>query len=324
MNRSSYWYIQLLTRGEARPLFVALAAFAALLIIFIIWVAIVAWLADGAQISTSRWALEISILAAVSYPIGVTVHSLVMTPRDVFALAPALSLDEESLAREAASITEQSRAINIWTLAWILVAFALTSWLSQIPIDDDPMAQYLSQPTIAGWAYFRNLAYAFALSQLTWIDIALARRLGKLVELYGKVNLLDRSAFRALTIRMRRSVLVWIPLLLHSTVLALVVLAVAILPATGIRRRYIDEKERQLKKVHARIAERSATVVDGSFTSESVSLSELVAWEQRLQQAKVWPYEMTIYWRVCLYAVIGLSSWVGAAFVERILSAFID
>jgi hypothetical protein len=300
-----------------------LAAFAALSLVFIIWVAIVAWLSGDIQLSASRWAFEISMIAIASYPIGVTVYTLVMTPRDVFALAPALSLDEESLAREAASIKEQSRAIHVWTLAWVLAVFALTWWLSTISIDDNAMAKELSQPTIAGWAYFRNLAYAFALSQLIWIDIALARRLGKLVEQYGRVNLLDRSALRPLTIRMRRSVLVWIPLLLHSAVFVLVVLAVAILPATGIRRRYLDEKQRQLKEVHARIAERSAAVVDGSFTSESVSLSELVSWEQRLQQAKVWPYEMRMYWRVFLYAAIGLSSWLGAALVERILSAFI-
>jgi hypothetical protein len=30
-----------------------------------------------------------------------------------------------------------------------------------------------------------------------------------------------------------------------------------------------------------------------------------------------------MYWRVFLYAAIGLSSWLGAALVERMLSAFI-
>ena len=36
--------------------------------------------------------------------------------------------------------------------------------------------------------YFRNLIYLFALSQLIWIDIALARRLGKLLEEHGRVT----------------------------------------------------------------------------------------------------------------------------------------
>ncbi len=134
--------------------------------------------------------------------------------------------------------------------------------------------------------------------------------------------LLDRSGLRALAKRTRRSVLVWIPLLVHSISFIVVVLAVVILPATGIRRRYIEEKSRQLEKVRARIADRSAAVVDGSSTSESSNLPELVSWEHRLQQARVWPYDMTVYLRVFLYAGIGLSSWVGAALVERFIGAF--
>ena len=64
------------------------------------------------------------------------------------------------------------------------------------------------------------------------------------------------------------------------------------------------------------------SVMDGSSTSESSNLPELVSWEQRLQQARVWPYDMTVYLRVFLYAAIGVSSWVGAALVERFIGAF--
>ena len=319
---SSYWYIRLLTGHETRPLFVGLVTGAALLLIFIIWVAITDWLGGDVHFSVSRLVFEVSLIAFASYSIGVTVHTLEMTPRDVLALAPALALDEKSLAREAATITEQSSAIHIWTLCWILTMIVLTWWASRMAIDDDALARELSQPTIAGWPYFLNLIYVFTLSQLTWIDIALARRLGKLLEEHGRVNLLDRSSLRALAKRTRRSALVWIPLLVHSISFIVVVLAVVILPATGIRRRYIEEKGRQLEKVRARIADRSAAVVDGSSTSESSNLPELVSWEQRLQQARVWPYDMTVYLRVFLYAAIGVSSWVGAALVERFIGAF--
>ena len=322
MKRSSYWYIRLLTGHEARPLFVGLVTGVALLLIFIIWVALIDWLGGDVHFSDSLWALEVFLIAITSYAIGVTVHTLEMTPRDVLALAPALALDEKSLAREAVTIKEQSSAIHIWTLCWILTMIILTWWASQMAIDDNALARELFQPTIAGWPYFRNLIYGFALSQLIWIDIALARRLGKLLEEHGRVNLLDRSGLQALAKRTRRSVLVWIPLLVHSIVFIVVVLAVVIFPATGIRRRYIEEKSRQLEKVRVRIAERSAAVVDGSSTSESSNLPELVSWELRLQQAKVWPYEMSVYLRAFLYAGIGLSSWAGAALVERFIGAF--
>lgn len=324
MKRSSYWYIRLLTEHEVRPLFVGLGAAAVLLLIFIVWVAITSGLGRDVHYSVWRLGLEVLFIALPSYCIAITVYTLEMTQRDVFALAPALALDVDSLAREAAAITRQSRAIHIWTLCWIFTAIVLTWLASRLVIDDESLVEELFQPTIAGWSYFRNLIYVFALSQFIWIEIALARRLGKLLEKHGKVNLLDRSGLRALANRTRRSVLVWIPLLGHSIIFVTVLLAVVILPATGIRRRYIEEKDRQLAIVRARITDRSAAVVDGNVTSESSNLPELVSWEQRLQQARVWPYDMTMYLRVFLYGAIGLSSWVGAAFVERIISAFFD
>jgi hypothetical protein len=322
MKKSNYWYAQLLTRHEVRPLYVAFVAGVALLLIFVIWAALVEWLGGDVHLSVSNLAFEVLSIAVLSYFIGVTVYTLKMTPRDVLALAPALALDDESLAREAATITEQSSTIHIWTLCWVVTMIVLTWWISQMAIDDSALVRALSQPTIAGWPYFRNLIYAFTVSQFIWIDIALARRLGKLLEEHGRVNLLDRSALRALAKRTRRSVLVLIPVLCHSITFIVVLLAVVILPATGIRRRYVEEKNQQLGKVRARIADRSAAVVDGSSTSEASNLPELVSWEHRLQQAKVWPYEMTIYLRVFLYAGIGLSSWVGAALVERFIGAF--
>ena len=322
MKRSSYWYIRLLTWHEARPLFVGLVTGAALLLIFIICVAISDWQGSDVHFSVANLGIEVGIIMFVSYAIGVTVDTLERTPRDVLALAPALELDEKCLAREAATITEQSSAIHIWTLCWILTMIVLTWWTSRMASGDNASANELSQSTIAAWPYFRNLIYVFALSQLAWIDIALARRLRRLLEEHGKINLLDRSGLRALAKRARHSVLVWIPLLINSITYLIVMLAVVILPATGIRRRYVEEKNRQLEKVRARIADRSAAVVDGSFTSESSNLPELLSWEQRLQQTKVWPYDMTMYLRIFLYVGIGLSSWIGAALVERFIGAF--
>ncbi len=322
MNRSSYWYIRLLTGHEIRPLYVGLLAAAALLLIFSCWAAIVVMLDGNAYFSAASLGFDVMIIAIVSYAVGVTASSLKMTPLDVLALAPALEMDEESLAREAATITDQSSAIHIWTLCWIPTAIVITWWASQIAIDLTALNSESSQQAIVGWPYFRNIIYVFTMSQLAWIDIALAHRLGKLLERHGRINLLDRSNLQQLAKKARRSVLVWIPLLVNSFVYLIVVLPVVLLPALGIRQRYVEEKSLQLKKVRARIADRSAAVIDGSSTSESSNLPELVSWEQRLQQTKVWPYDMTIYLRIFLYAGIGLSSWIGAALVERFMAAF--
>lgn len=323
MKRSSYWYIRLLTERKARPLYVGLVTAAALLLIYVIWAALLDWEGRGVHFSVASLGVELAMIMWTSFSIGVTLDTLNTTPRDVLALAPALALDEKSLSREAATITEQSSAIYIWTLCWAIATIVLTWSVSQMPLGDNALLNALSQSNIAGWLYFRNLIFGFALSQLVWITIALARRLGKLLEEHGKVNLLDRSGFQALAKRARRSILSWIPLLILTSFSYAVLIAVVILPATGIRRRYVEEKNLQLEKVRARIADRSAAVVDDSFTPESSNLPELLSWEQRLQQTKVWPYEMTTYLRVFFYAGIGLASWIGAAFVERFISALL-
>ena len=322
MKRSSYWYIRLLTEREARPLFVGLVTGAALLMIFLIWVAMSYWLGGNVHFSVLGLGIEALFIVLASYFVAVTVHTLVMTSRDVLALASALNLDENRLAHEAAKVTEQSSAPPIWTVCWILAVIVLTWWISRMAIDDSTPVIDQFQPVIEGWPHFRNLVYVFILSQFIWIDVALAHRLGKLLGEHGKVNLLDRSGFSALSKRTRRHVLVWIPLLVHSILFLVLLLAVVILPATGIRRRYIEERDRQLRKVRTRIADRSAAVVDDSSTLESTNLPELVAWEQRLQQVKVWPYNTTMYSRVFLYGGIGLASWIGAALVECLLGAF--
>jgi hypothetical protein len=207
MTRSGYWYIRLLTRHEVRPLYFGLLTGVAFLLIFFIWLAIANLLGGEVHFSIAHFLFQMMFVAVASYSVGATVHTLEMTPRDVLALAPALALDEKSLAREAATITEQSSAIHIWTLGWIVTTIVLTWWISPMVIDDIELIGEFSLPSIAGWPYFRNLIYVFALSQLIWIEIALARRLGKLLGEHGRVNLLDRTGLRALSKRTRRSVL---------------------------------------------------------------------------------------------------------------------
>ena len=72
MKRSSYWYIRLLTGQEARPLFVGLATGLALLLIFIIWVAVIDWQGGDVHFSVSRLFFEALSIALVGYIVGVT------------------------------------------------------------------------------------------------------------------------------------------------------------------------------------------------------------------------------------------------------------
>ena len=145
---------------KARPLVIGLVTAAALLLTFIICVAIFGWLGGDVQFSNSLLIFAAVFIDGASYAIGATAHTLTMTPRDVYALAPALALDEESIAREAIRITDQSSAIHIWTLCCALAAVGVTWWTAQMAaIEDDAMAKEMFQPAKAGWPDVRNLLY---------------------------------------------------------------------------------------------------------------------------------------------------------------------
>ena len=85
-------------------------------------------------------------------PASTIFHTLVMTSRDVLALASALNLDENRLAHEATKVTEQSSAPPIWTVCWILVVIVLTWWIFRMAIDDSTPVINQFQPVIEGSA----------------------------------------------------------------------------------------------------------------------------------------------------------------------------
>jgi hypothetical protein len=205
----------------------------------------------------------------------------------------------------------------------VVTLIATWFWAEAPPPADSEFSREMSQSVIPLWSYPRNLIYALALSLATWTELSVAARLGRLLTDHGRVDLLDRSALRPLTTRAKRSVLAWIPMVGFSSIGLVVVPATALyLPAAGIKRRYADEKQRQLGTVRARIAERSASVVEGQPGKEDVALPELVTWEQRLEKARVWPWDFSSSMRMLIYTVIGLASWVGAALVEQLLEVF--
>ena len=46
-----------------------------------------------------------------------------------------------------------------------------------------------------------------------------------------------------------------------------------------------------------------------------------MAWEQRVSTAGEWPFGGSTVLRFALYTAVGLGSWLGAAFVERLLES---
>jgi type II secretory pathway component PulJ len=89
-------------------------------------------------------------------------------------------------------------------------------------------------------------------------------------------------------------------------------------PMLGVRRRLLEEREEELERVRVRIGMHVAAAPTIRVDSAD-SLADLLAWEERLGRAAVWPIDAGTLGRFGLYVTLGLAAWVGAALVERVL-----
>lgn len=107
-------------------------------------------------------------------------------------------------------------------------------------------------------------------------------------------------------------------------------LAVAIaslaLPVRGVHRHIREQKKAELDRVRAAIRGDRSSLVDSRIAgqSDAVSLADLIAYEARIESVREWPFDAPTMLRFVLYLAIPLGSWLGGAFVERLLSAALD
>lgn len=94
-----------------------------------------------------------------------------------------------------------------------------------------------------------------------------------------------------------------------------------LLPLLGVRRRIRLEKRAQLGALRAQIdADRAAALAEGpDLDRVAARLPGLLALEARLEGVREWPLDVSSLLRFALYVLLGLGSWLGAAFVERLL-----
>ncbi len=83
-------------------------------------------------------------------------------------------------------------------------------------------------------------------------------------------------------------------------------------PMLGVRRRLIEERDEELEKTRGRLRMHIAAAPTIRVDSAD-SLADLLAWEQRLEAARVWPIDARALGRFAFYVALGLSSWIGAA-----------
>jgi len=262
---------------------------------------------------------------------------------DLHALRPTLRLSD-------AQFRDRMRALGTFNGAHLASLTVLLVVASQVPlfVGPSPSSSWpegrppLGDPRMT-WILLRSAVVAVLSAQLVYAEVTVARRFSEIGASWTAVDLLDLSPLAPFARHGLRSVLIWTGLTILTSLLFLVswaqasarvalvlilvvATAVLILPVRGVHRRVREEKRAELERVRAELrAERDAELAaHAGGGGAGARLANLIAYEQRIESARSWPFDPGTLLRFGLYVTLGVGSWLGGAVVERLLGLLLD
>jgi hypothetical protein len=270
-------------------------------------------------------------------------YSLRGARRDLHALRPALRLSDKQFRDQLLALGSFNGA-HLLLLVGLFVALLQASLLigpSPSPTWPDGRPP-LGDPRMS-WIMLRSGIIAALGAQLGYVDVTVARRFSKIGETWAVIDLLDLSPVAPFARRGLRSVVIWIGLTILTSLLFLVswaqptarvvlllILGVAatvlLLPVLGVHRRAREAKSAELERVREALrSEREAQLAarePGALADPR--LSNLIAYERRIESARTWPFDPGTLVRFGFYVALGVGSWLGGAIVERLLGRVLE
>jgi hypothetical protein len=167
-----------------------------------------------------------------------------------------------------------------------------------------------------GFAWIVGAWVGWSLGVFVYATQGYARRFS---DLAGEIERIDLSL-----VSLNAVDLIW-----FSTIAVIALVggtAALILPVRGIHVRLRQAKRAELGRVHAAIRG-DPGALSGSLIREhgaDLGLSDLLAYRNFLESVREWPFDAPTMLRFALYLAIPLGSWLGGAFVERLLGAALD
>jgi hypothetical protein len=259
--------------------------------------------------------------------------------RDLHDLRPALRCSDAEFQAELRGITEFERrplliAILIGIAIGVGINFSPGGWLPRRPPLGDPV---LTWSIVRGAFQFSFIVHAL------YIGFTLTRRLSRTGERRAQVDLLDltslmpfaRNGLRGALLLMGWIVLASLSLLVPwaadfaigglCVVLGLIVAAL-VGPVVGVHRRIHEAKQMELERIRAAIRSESSLRMEsrGEWQAADAHLSDLIVYKGLIESVNTWLFDLPALLKFSLIVLVGVGSWLGQAFVERLLGVFID
>ena len=345
----THWTMRLFDAMPVAPAWVGLAIAACFLGAFALLAVMLGWTQPVASPPGELWRgtdwladqIPVEVLQAllIAYLPTVSAYGLRGAVRDFRDLRPALDLSDSQYDRKLEEVARfRGPGLLIVSAAGVGVGLALPFvegfWQFAPPLDHP----------LRWWVIFRTVVMAWLFARTFYIAVVMALRFMVLGRDHARVDLLDLAPLRPFARQGLRSVLFLMGFLalfslmfvvsVGGDYIAIVVsigifglaLVTLMLPASGAHQRIRAVKQAELERVNAAIRRESASRLEAveAWQAEDSRLADLIVYRGLIESRHTWPIDVSTLLRFGLYVVVGLSSWLGAAFVERMLGQALD
>jgi len=287
---------------------------------------------EPARIAAGAWITLVHI-TVVAYLAGATAYGAGSADRAVERLRPVLAVPLPRHARR----DWRSYALSLAAagLAGVAIAAALAIAISPGSVSYDPA----TWSSVTAWHRVLGLVIGGGVLCLGTLLLRDSLRLSRLGKSAVRVDLLDLArlapfARQGLTnvlllagfVTVQGLFLVDVGYLATFAAVfvptVVIALAALVLPMWGVRGRIRRERQSELARVRA-LAQAARSGWEDAPRSQAAlpPLSDLLAWEARMEAVREWPIDASGWLRLALYLLIPLGSWSGGALVERVIDA---
>ena len=102
-----------------------------------------------------------------------------------------------------------------------------------------------------------------------------------------------------------------------------IAVAVLVLPVRGVQQRIHRAKLAALASLDGELRRARDAALSGEERAGG-PLADLLAYRSYIESVREWPFDNSTFARFGLYLLIPVGSWIGGAFVERLVSALLD
>ena len=335
------WTVRLFESVPIAPIWIGILVAFSWLALYVAYAYQVEWIPGSGQQPWRNLGIAVFFAAMFGYTPTAAAYGFRGAARDLQALRPALDCSDSEFRELLDGITrfDGRRLLIVGTagvVVGLLAPFSPFMWRTgRTPEFGDAeltwnMLQFMilcglmARGLYMGSILDRRFSKIGASCRVELLDTRPLAPLGR-VGLRGARTAIGFAALVSLTLLLPL-IGYWIPpfVIIGFLILPLGLAVQSLLaPMMGVHRRVREAKRTELERVREviRAESRSRPEREDHWQSIDGHLSDLIVYETRIESVSTWPVDSSGVVRFALYVFGGLGAWVGAALMERLLSA---